>query len=38
MLNQNFNLCSPCGMEAPYEPQYSPEGQGVQAESVWAPV
>lgn len=25
-------------MEAPYAAQYSPEGQGVQAESVWAPV
>ena len=38
--NNVMYLCvwSPCGVEAPYEPQYSPEGHGVQTERENAPV
>lgn len=38
--NNVIYLCvwSPCGVEAPCEPQYSPEGHGVQTERENAPV
>ncbi len=34
----SFCILSPWGVEAPYEPQYTPEGQGAQTEREWAPV
>ena len=38
IISPNVFGCSPCGAEAPYELQYTPEGQGMQTEREWAPV
>lgn len=38
VLKQDLSTDSPCGAEDPSEPQYFPEGQGVQPETEWAPV